>query len=152
MLFPKEASAPGTKNLPADIPDYLSTLEPTPEPMLEIIDAAPNDSLDDSTSTPSHADLSYNALYDDIKSLDPSDFDLEAQLALDLDTFMDTNPLLEAENPTNPNSILMPGSFDFNNPMPSTNIAPRSNKIFVDFSEVNIIEGKHYKGCEYSQM
>ncbi|KAL1952496.1 hypothetical protein VTO42DRAFT_5186 [Malbranchea cinnamomea] len=136
----KETSAPETKDLPADIPDDLPTPEPTPEPMLETMDAAPTDPLDDSTLC--HADLLYNALYDDIEGLDPSHFDPAAQLALDLDTFIDTNPLLEAENPISPASKLMPGSFDFNDPTPRTNIVPRSNEVFADFSEVNIIEGK----------
>ncbi|KAL1952453.1 hypothetical protein VTO42DRAFT_5383 [Malbranchea cinnamomea] len=71
--FLKETSAPGTKDLPADVPDHLPTPEPTLELMLETIDAAPTDPLDD--STPGHADLSYNALYDDIEGLDPLDFD-----------------------------------------------------------------------------
>ncbi|KAL1953296.1 hypothetical protein VTO42DRAFT_3041 [Malbranchea cinnamomea] len=134
----KETLAPGTKDLPADVPDHLPTPEPTPEPMLETMDAVPTDPLDD--STPCHADLSYNAPYDDVEGLDPSDFNPAAQLALDLDTFMDTNLPLEAENPTNPISIVMPDSFDFNNPTPCTNITPRSNEVSADFSEVNIIE------------
>ncbi|KAL1953146.1 hypothetical protein VTO42DRAFT_3546 [Malbranchea cinnamomea] len=118
----KETSAPGTKDLPADIPDHLPTPEPTPEPMLETIDVAPTDPLDN--STPGHTDLSYNAPYDDVEGLNPSDFDPVAQLALDLDTFMNTNLPLEAENPTNPSSTVMPDSFNFNNPTPRTNITP----------------------------
>ncbi|KAL1954936.1 hypothetical protein VTO42DRAFT_436 [Malbranchea cinnamomea] len=97
----KETSAPVTKDLPADVPDHLPTPEPTPEPMLETMDAAPTDPLDDSTP--------------------------------------------EAENPTSPASTLIPGSFDFNDPTPRTNIAPRSNKVSADFSEVNIIEGKRQR-------
>ncbi|KAL1953514.1 hypothetical protein VTO42DRAFT_2648 [Malbranchea cinnamomea] len=139
----KETSAPGTKDLPSDVPDHLPTLEPTPEPMLETMDTAPTDPLDD--FTPGHADFSYNPSYDDVEGLEPSDFDPAAQLALDLDTFMDTNPPLEAENPTSPASTLMPGSFNFNYPTPHTNIAPRSNEVSADFSEVNIIEGKRQR-------
>ncbi|KAL1953265.1 hypothetical protein VTO42DRAFT_3327 [Malbranchea cinnamomea] len=107
MPSPKETSTPGTKDLPADVPDHLPTPEPTLKPMLETMDAAPTDPLDDSTSTPGHAELLYNAPYDDVEGLDPSDFDPTAQLALDLDTFIDTNPPLEAENSTNPTSMLM---------------------------------------------
>ncbi|KAL1953852.1 hypothetical protein VTO42DRAFT_2112 [Malbranchea cinnamomea] len=36
----------------------------------------------------------------------------------------------------------MPGSFDFNDPIPRTKVAPRHDEISADFSEDNITEGK----------
>ncbi|KAL1952624.1 hypothetical protein VTO42DRAFT_4594 [Malbranchea cinnamomea] len=61
ILSPKETLASETKDPPADIPDYLPTPEPTLEPMLEIMDTTLTDPLDDSISTPGHADFLYNA-------------------------------------------------------------------------------------------
>ncbi|KAL1952723.1 hypothetical protein VTO42DRAFT_4411 [Malbranchea cinnamomea] len=103
------------------------------------MDVAPTDPIDKPASVPSHANPTYNASYNDIEGLDSSDFDPATQLALDLDTFMDTNPPREGENPT---STSMSGSFDVNDPIPCTNIAPRHNEISANFSEHNIIEGK----------
>ncbi|KAL1953540.1 hypothetical protein VTO42DRAFT_2617 [Malbranchea cinnamomea] len=119
--------------------EYLPTPEPTPEPMLKTVDVAPTDPIDEPASVPGHADPTYNASYNDIEGLDSSDFDPAMQLALDLDTFIDTNPPREGENLT---SMSMPGSFNFNDPIPRTNVAPRHNEISADFSEDNIIEGK----------
>ncbi|KAL1952452.1 hypothetical protein VTO42DRAFT_5382 [Malbranchea cinnamomea] len=73
--------------------EYLPTPEPTLEPMMKTVDVISTDSIDEPASVPGHADATYDASFDDIEGLDSSDFDPATQLALDLDTFMDTNPL-----------------------------------------------------------